>query len=450
MSFTFWSVSTSALVSALLAYSIVRSRHLLVKPSIWAVIFFHSFIQWPSALNSEKIYGALPRPIEGFFLFQVFTLFALLGALPTFGLVSKRIWFRLRQSKASPAQVDKRSIVVLGLMFVGGMIIYFFHVPLSQTGLASMIKGEDSIEVARAREASLKTQPMYLRYLYAYISTVVAWALGIICAFKVKKYADKREWVNSFGFAMMIAMLVGGTAIYGARGPAAIVLLAILLAFSLQKGVIHKPLKLIAGLVVILVLPAVLTVLRSEGDLSISSIYEAFTSSILSRVFESAMLTGFYHCEYVQLNGYWGIAGIPKLASLVGVEAVNVFNILLVETYRNPDLLTGLMNTSYIFSYYSFFGLWTLPFTLVAIWSLDVGLLVCSKLRDEYLLLSITLMIISSMHLTSVDFTTTMVTFGFVPGLVTMWMLDYGQRGSRKHHGSVKRRSQRRVKRYRK
>jgi hypothetical protein len=77
-----------------------------------------------------------------------------------------------------------------------------------------------------------------------------------------------------------------------------------------------------------------------------------------------------------------------------------------------------------VFTYYSYFGLWVFPLCCLGAWLLDVALVVYRRLSNEMLLLAVPAIAACVQNLTSTDYTTTLLTHGFVPLLAIASVLD--------------------------
>jgi len=303
------------------------------------------------------------------------------------------------------------------------MLWYLSYVPISKTGLFSIFF--DPISSNQAREESLKLIPnVQLKYAFTFLKSTFSPLLAVLTALFIV-YSFKRKFMVhvAFGIILLFGILIS-VSLPGARSPAAIVILSIIWAFFLKKGMAIQFLHVITAFVVVLFVPVVLTILRSGNEISFSIFLQYFTGSISYRIFASPMITALWHIQYVQQSGYVGIAAIPKLAYLFGLDPINVANLIHLEHFPGAAI-SGLCNTCYVFSYYSYFGFSSIVFSLFGLWFLDLAVLVYKKLSDFILLSCVSAVSVACISFVSADYTTVILTFGFFPILIVSMVLDY-------------------------
>jgi len=93
--FVFFNWFCCLLTGLLLFWVIWKKKHLLIKPSLIVIIFFHLRIQWAATVGSSYIEGYLPDPWVFAILSQLFPLLGLLGSLLTWQYSAHAIWQRL-------------------------------------------------------------------------------------------------------------------------------------------------------------------------------------------------------------------------------------------------------------------------------------------------------------------------------------------------------------------
>ncbi len=201
-------------------------------------------------------------------------------------------------------------------------------------------------------------------------------------------------------------------------------MLAVLVAWLFRRGL---PVKLLAVAIPcavgVVAIPAALTVLREGTPLTAETFVLSLRTSIFSRLFSIPMEMGLWHAHYAQTSGFIGIAGIPKLASLMNVDSINVANRLAL-IYSVDTFDTQVANSCYVFSYYAYFGLPSLAFSLVGLWLLDGALLVYRRLGDTLLLPCVATISVASLGFASVDYTIGLVTNGFIVALIVALVAD--------------------------
>ena len=210
----------------------------------------------------------------------------------------------------------------------------------------------------------------------------------------------------------------------GARSPAAYIILILCFSFLLRKGLPINPFYTIFAFLIVLSLPTVLTLLREGREVNALLFWNYLSSAMLQRLLYVPMLTGLLHVHYAQTQGFLGIAGIPKLAVLLGIEPINMPNLIGLK-YLNSTIASVSANTCYLFSYYSYFGWLSFPISILSLWLLDYSIWIYNKLSDNILLACVAAVSMSSMSFISSEYTTVLLTHGFGVILVLSLVLDY-------------------------
>ncbi len=412
------------MTSTFLIILLWRNRFLFIKPSIIVIIFFHIQIQWAATVNSEYIESYLFDPIVFAILAHGFPLIGLFISFITMRNSALVVWHRI--TNYSQNYIYRKSNRAIFLLFACVLFVtlwYLSYVPISKTGLFSIFF--DPMSSDQAREESLKLIPnVQLKYAFTFLQSTFSPLLAVLTTLFIV-YSFKRKFMVhvAFGIILLFGVLIS-VSLPGARAPAAVVILSIIWAFFLKKGMAIQPLQIIIAFVVVLLVPIMLTILGSGHEISFSIFLQYLTDSIFYRVFADPMITALWHIQYVQQSGYFGIAAIPKLAYLCGLDPINVANLIHLEHF--PDAATsGLSNTCYVFSYYSYFGFSSIVFSLFGLWFLDLSVLVYKKLNDFILLSCVSAVSVACISFVSADYTTVILTFGFFPILIVSMALDY-------------------------
>ena len=256
--------------------------------------------------------------------------------------------------------------------------------------------------------------PFYLTHLVRYLPYF--WLSRLSKAPKIS------ELFGRGAATIALICLLLSVSLTGARGPVVIIILTIFIALFLKKGVPIRPLAIVLAAIVILSLPTMVTIFREGLELNISLFFQYLISATMERIFVGPMISGLYYVHYAQTVGFFGIAGIPKLAVLFGVAPVNAPNITAV--YYGPSLLSGHNNACYVLTYYSYFGTIFLVFSLIGLWLLDFAVLVYSRLNDSWLLPCIASVSVASISFVSADYSVSLLTGGFGVLLIGSLIFD--------------------------
>jgi hypothetical protein len=428
--FTLSNVAVTIATLMLLLVSVLRQRHLVLKPSLWVVAFFHIQIQWAASFNSSIIEQEMTFPWHFFCLTQLVPFVTLCLSLLTFKRSALAVWSRFSlPSVKTPVLSAAEGIFLVGL-WATVVVLYFTEVRFTQSGLWVLLTSKDYLLSVMAREDSLKLigNPL-VKYAYAYNANFLALFLGFFVLTAAMRYIKKGSILVFGGLLIFYSALIASTALSGARSPAAVVLMGTLIAFWLRAGAPMQPMRLAIGALLVLCIPTVFTMLRSP-DLSWDAFVREFQGTIVQRAFFVPMYTGEVFVRYAQENGYWGVSGMPKLAELLGEEPINVPNYLANMMFTNEYVKSGLLSTSFVFSWYSNFGLGIVPLLVILLLGIDVVVLAYSRFADSYLVPGLAAINTGCLCLTSTEFTTLFLTYGYLTGLVTVFGLMFVFKGS--------------------
>lgn len=402
---------------ATLFFSILKYRYLLVKPSIATILFFTVTIQFAATVSAARIQSYLPEPLHFLLLAHGFPLIGLFGSLlfqrDTASFLFKRIEnYDFKQDKS----------VIKMLWFITALITvaYLAEVPLRSTGLYAIIT--DPISSAQAREDSLKLiDNIFVRYSYMFLMSVVAPLLAIMIYYQA---SYQKKFRNTMSAVIQIIFILILVSFSGARSAAANIILAIVIAYFLKNKFKFNAYKILIGTFIVLLIPTILSILREGKETNIELIVQYMMTSIFERMVFIPMATGLDHVHYAQTNGLIYAAGIPKLANLLGIKVINLANVIYL-TYSSFSLESGIANTSFVFSYYAMFGIAILPILLLLLWSLDLCLPLLKKMKAQVLLPTIACSILISKSFTASDFTTALITHGFLLLFIIALFLDW-------------------------
>lgn len=399
-----------------------RQRFLFVKPSIIVIIFFHLQIQWAATINSGYIEYYLPSPWIFFLLAQTFPLVGLYFSLWIGRRLAYIIWQRLLHPSSISTSKRRTSALFLA-SFIGFFVgIYFLYVPFSSTGLYKIFT--DPMNSGVAREGSLKlVNSVLIGYGYGLMASVCAPLLAVLLQQKLSQdFRLKKIWLILTSIFGLISLLLI-VSLTGARGFSGVIVLTIVYAWLLRRELPLNFLYIVVGLVMVLTLPTLLTILREGNSINLNSFFFYLRSGLFTRTFEGPMRMGLWYTHFAQTVDFLGIRAIPRLAALQGMTPINAPN-LIGLTYSRSAGLTIHANTCYVFAYYNYFGLLSLPLSLFGLWLLDCGLLVYNKLDDTLLVPCVASVSIACANFVSSEYTASLLTHGFIFLLIIPYFLS--------------------------
>ncbi len=405
--------------------AIARDRSLLVKPSIMAVLFFHMMCQWGAALHAGRVEFLLPQPWIFVLLSHGFPIIGLAVSLLSGRGGARETWRRITSQEATGLAGKRRALALLALFFVLFMVVYLSQVPLRSTGLYNILFSDtSSAEAALARERSVNLLPNpLLRYGHNIMMAVFAPLLAVLAMQLMLVHWRRRSRLRAAFYLGCLVAVLAAASISGARSYSAYTFMLIFFAWLLQKGFPIKPVQFILAVIVILTLPTMLTILREGRALTVKGFISYLGGHTLKRVVIVPMETGLQHVHYAQTHGAFGMQAIPRLARAKGIKPLKV-PLLISKVYSGNPLETTTSNTSYVYAYYSYFGLIAFVPCLLGLWLLDLSLLVYRRLSANLLLACVACVAIAANKFSGTEYTIGLFTFGFVFLLLVGWAVD--------------------------
>lgn len=402
------------------AYAYLRRRHVFVKPSIWVLFFLHLFIQVPSTVAYPYIFHFLPDPWEFALLLHGFVATGVLVSV-FFGTRAARItWERITSRRVFRVETTGRLTVVLALLVAVTLGRYLSSVPLEETGLYAIVTNPAFATAAREESLKLLTDPV-TRYGYALLMSCFAPLLAGFLGFRLLQDRGRFDAAISVGVILLLTLAV---TLSGSRAPSVKLLLGVVLVWMF-----HRRLRLRLGWLLLLgitfiSLPTLLTLLREGRAITWSLFADYFVDIVAGRVFWTPTEVASWYAHYAQTHSDPGLMGITRLARLVGEDGTNFGNRIGL-LYSESTVVTIQANSSFLFSHYIYFGLISLPFSLLGLWLIDLASLVYARLSDSVLLPTVATMSVAATAFGRTEFTTVFLTHGFGVLLLTALALTF-------------------------
>lgn len=399
-----------------------RRRYLMIKPSFIVIVFFHLRIQWAATIGTIEVENFLLESGIFYLIAHGFPLIGLFGTLFILPKQTNLVFQRLQKDTQQLLREQQRAARALLAMVAFVAIYYFSVIPFTSTGLFSIFS--DPINSAQAREQSLKlVDDIIIKYSFSFTVNAIALLLIVLLYLVVQNLVRQRRRIHAVVYLIIIVSLFLFVSVTGARVYAAELMLAMIFTWINQRGGRINVVFVVLAVLLVLTFPTLLSVVRSGYELSFSNIATIFKLGIFRRVFVIPMETALWHMHYAQNIGLFGVAGIPKLASLLGSGSLNVANLIGIY-YTNSPLDSISANTAYVYSYYSYFGIISFPFSLLALWLLDGVILLYRRLSIVTLLPCAVAIQVASVAFNGTDYTRVLVTNGFLVILIVAWLLD--------------------------
>lgn len=405
-----------------LYYFIKYNKSLWVKPSVIFLIFNYVFIQVPAALYSGNMFLTTNHYLDFFILSQLLPISILICSAFTFDASAKILWERLKDNCVH----DENKALIILFLFIGGIVgVYLNKIGIINTGIYAILF--DTGQATLAREDSLKLlDSPWIKYLYSIMCSAIAPMAAAVCILKARKEVVRGNIIIAGITLGLFGICIGCVSFPGTRWLPMLLVLAGIVAILYKSGFEALTVGGIVKVSLVLFTIALLVSWKREGvSLGLNAIYdyifridyENFTENsgvfwtIGHRVFFMPMKSGVDYLYYANEIGFLGVAAIPKLASLFGVEPINVSNIMYKEFYGSY-IDSGTYPTGFIYSYYCYFGPWTIMLDFWLIILLDGIICLYKYVSNELLIPVLSGVFVSVISLIQADFTTALLTHG--------------------------------------
>lgn len=396
-------------------------RYLFIKPSMLLLTLSHLFFQWPISIYAGYYEHFLPDPYVFALLIHAYMIIGLLVTVFTFRRHASEAWGRITDPYLLENAISIKAVVFTTALVACVVVVYLVYVPFNSTGLHAIFMNPTT--AAEARENSLKLlDSQALIYAYSLMVSSVAPLLAVMLSLLVIRGIKRRDFYKITVPALIFLFLAFSVSIPGARISLVNLLIVIAIAQLFHKGLPFKPFSFFMLLLLLLVPPTILTILREGKSMEVAIIFEYLGYSA-RRPFITMMDVASWYVQYAQIHGIFGIVSIPKLAAIIGIEPVNIPN-LIGLTYTNTSVKTTTAGAGYLFTYYSYFGLTSLLFSILGLWFLDLALLVYKRLSNVMFLPCIAAASLSILSFISSDYTVVLLTHGFGTILLLSWLID--------------------------
>lgn len=332
-----FSYSSALVVFAALLWIVLRRPWMLVRPSVMFLGFYWLQVQFAAAFNAHLVYPGLDHPWRLAAVLHGFPLAVLMVILPTFRGISARVAGRIEIIDVDPEQQIARLCVLFAAIYaIAGF--YLLKVPFTQTGLYALLFDPAHLDQYRELSMKLLDQPV-VAYSFTIMEKVLApLAGGFAAAAAISAFRRRRLLPAALSLLLLVAAALP-TLLYGARGPLSMVVLAAIVAVIVLNLRRLRLAYLGAAIVICLVPIAAISVLKSERVTPEAAWFQM--ANIVDRAVGRGYIDNVWHLSYVERHGFHGIAGIPKLAVLVGEEPVDILN-LVGREYGGKTPSTGL------------------------------------------------------------------------------------------------------------
>lgn len=417
----------NAAACTVLALALMHRRWLLLKPSVVFIGYYQVSVMWPGLSWFGYLTETVPAVREYIWALHGTGLAATLLSVGSWRGTTRRLARRL-QHRAPPAEASYRqvSLVVLGGFVVLVTLWYVGTLGWGNTGLSAILSGSE--DNAQTREGAMKLLgSRVLQYAWALMAYAAAYLLGYWLAFSAVDLLRTKRPLPALLCLLAFFLLLIVVVLPGARGPAAMLVLATLAAFYARSGFRIGLIRVSIIIAATLAMPALLTLWRN-GETPTPSNFATYYLDILDRVSGRSVQDNIWMVSYAQQEGFFGAEGIPLFARLAGAEPLNVFN--LVGLYFRPNGLESISaNSSSIAVNYGCFGLiGGLALSLSVTLGIDSILLFYTRLPSALLAPCAGICAVISVNFAMTNFSTVFVTHGLLPTIAFCYGVHFIRR----------------------
>lgn len=410
--------AAAVVASAFLIFRVLFfSRDTLIKPSFMLGFFLFLFVQCGSAWIGREVFEKLSQPWHYFIATQLLPVFALFYASFIGWGWGIRLPVQISDAQEHGAPKLMHWAVFFCAFEYWALYLYLREVPFEHTAIWAIIGGESNAD--QVRESTFKGLNSWgLLYVFTLAEKVVAPIVVALGAASLLAGLRAGRKTYTWGALLLVLMAVLPLAVYGARGPItqALMVGAYLVFYVLViRG--GKRVLLFACLSPLIVLvPAILMTMLKNNELGFDGAYFHGVN-----IFERLVIRGNYdnvwHLQYVEKYGIHGVAAIPKLATLLGVQPVDILNLVGREfspAYSKIYIPSVSASASYSIINYAILGWWGHVLSLLMIPALDLLLFLYRKMEGRLILPLISAMLVPISSLSFSMVTTVLLSKGLL------------------------------------
>lgn len=411
--------------TCLFVYLFFKRKDVFLQPSMFFLLAFHVLIQLGSTYLSPTVIGYLPNPLSWFIIVYIVPILCILMSFIC------RNFFKIRNITRkiinfTPTKIQNSTFKGIISLFLASLFIafiYCFSVPFKSTGFYSMLFSPETATLARERSLKLLNSTL-VKYVFSFFSDSMSIFFVAILTLQIQNNMYKIRFSKNIILCVFYLFCCSVVLLPGARWPVAKLVLTSVFVIIIKKRLKFNFLLFFIALLCILSIPVLLSILREGKNFSFLLMFKYYPY-IFRRILVTPSQTGLWFVHYAQKFSFWGVAGIPKIASLLGEKGVNVANVIYLH-YTNAPIASGLANTCYFFSYYSYFGLWgMIVFAIISIVILDLLFSSTTFLSKNTLVACTASLLVNSLSFIDADFTTALISHGFIPTILISYIFDY-------------------------
>ena len=283
-------------------------------------------------------------------------------------------------------------------------VLYLITVGWQNTGLYGLISM--SADAGFMREAGMKSMSNpIISYGFTISIKFLAPALVIILVLK----SCYGALTTSKLVILMLAIALPAS-IFGSRGASAMIILTGVYLFIYFLGFKGRLRFMPVVLVLVLSLPLILMFLKMQATSGQAEALPIVFLNLFDRIVYRSLTAELWQLSYVGDFGFFGISGIPKIATIFGIAPIDIFNT--VGVYFRPSSPEISATTSFLTANYALFGVIGILVSLFQLLFLDFLSALTFKLKPVYAILLSGMLILPSFSLAFSAFETLFISRG--------------------------------------
>lgn len=145
------------------------------------------------------------------------------------------------------------------------------------------------------------------------------------------------------------------------------------------------------------------------------------------RSFVLPMVVAAWYADYAQRNGAIGIAGIPRAATFLGIQPIDLANrigLIYAPCYYGHEVIETISaTTGFLFAQYGYFGFFALPLALLGLMICDGLLLIVRLLPTTWSVPTLAVISLDALKFTQSDYLTIWITHGLAINMLLIVVL---------------------------
>lgn len=436
-----------ALNGGFLALVCAGDRTALLRPGIVFHIAFFLQVQVGLALAQDLMSGLDldPQAMAMRYLFVPLVISASIYMLNlrAFRKMGSGIWDLIRAARGArhrirPAGAGPLGVIALAclVLYVVSILWYVFALGWHNTPLHALLSLDPNASWVREQGLKLLDNRMLaygLTLAISYFGPAFAAILGMRYVLRLGAPTSLR-----WHLAALMTLALPAT-VAGSRASAGMIVVVGCFVYLVAQPFRRRLLVLPLMLLVVFGIPYAMFMIRMMGSSPDAVTFGMAAANLADRFFMRGLEAELWQAAYTERFGTFGLAGIPRLAILLGTDPVDIFN--RVGTFYRPGSPTISASASFVTVNHSVWGQAGPLVTFLQLWLLEWVVLAAARLRPLLAWFLSTLWILPAILLSATAFESLFIGRGGALSillLLALWLAEdrrrrHAQRAARHH-----------------